>query len=181
MNKLLIISILIVSVIFISGCTDKIEGESIKSNPMNDAENSEIIGEESLKSNSIKDAKDSGIFSDSCIGYGESLQIYRAIYNNGDALEIKYVNSILYQLQFSTKYPPGAQLYVPDAMECSGGQWYTNGGSESICWDKKTGKVNPTSRGDIDKAEKFIEIARVEAEQAKELCFERYSEQGQWV
>jgi len=172
MNKLLIICILTVSIIFSSGCMDK---------------------------DSIKNSENTGIFSETVSAVtdptmmgGIRLFDYDAVYNNGDTIHIGYsrdssrqkevgseqVTAVIlnikkldsaYKIVFKNE-KPYEYLYLYHNEE---------GRSihEKIYWDDN-GRVDPRSNGDVDRANKFIEDALEKGKTIKEQFYAK--KLGDW-
>jgi len=183
-KAILVISIILVSSLFL-GCVDT---------------DSVGLGSIGGTTDPIAKSEKSGIFSEDVKGFTESYQYshiygvyiaaYEAVYNNGDTIEIYYdgkrrteqvvvvklwtkeVNDIeeFYAIKFENEKPT-EYLYH-----------YTNYGEDyairdAIYWDA-TGRVDPRSDGDIDRANKFIEAGLKKGKQVKERFYAK--ELGDW-
>ena len=173
-----------VSILFISGCTDKI-GKSLDIS-------SDI-------SDSIKNSENAGIFSETVTAVtdptkmgGICLYDYDVVYNNGNSLNIGYSrdssrqrevgseqvtgvifkikeSDIAYKIVFKNE-KPDEYLYLYHTEE-------GHSTHEKIFWDDN-GRVDPRSNGDVDRANKFIEGALEKGKNVKERFYAK--ELGDW-
>ena len=179
-KKLLIICILIISIFFISGCTDKIGKLSIMSDPIKNSENTGIFSE---SVSAITDPTKVG---------GIRLGGYEAVYNNGNTISIGYSrdssrikevgseqvthvtfnikeSDIAYRIVFKNENPVD---YLYGYHDEEGRSIY-----EKIYWDDN-GRVDPRSNGDVDRANKLIEDALEKGKKVKEQFYAK--ELGNW-
>jgi len=161
-------------IVGISGCTDTNSGSK-----------SGILGSLSKSSVSSKLAasQNSGMFSEKAYPYTYGpckglLDTYRAVYNNGDTLEIKWMNearntcdnkffSITYDIKKPASYNEFAQNnddYTYDyRMVFAGGQPRYSTDNSGIEWTAD-GRVDPSrSKGDINEANEFINLGKAKA------------------
>lgn len=174
-KRLVYLSMAVFLIVGISGCINS-----------NSVSNSGITGSNSISKSSVSSklaaSENSGIFSEKAypMSYGSCKNMvttYKAVYNNGDTLEIKWDSKInppcdntFFGIEYNVKIPNSNDELINKRdysyayqIKLAGDTPGYSGPSGHIWWTTD-GRVNPSSStGDINEANEFINLGKNKA------------------